>query len=157
LAFPGAPLGAVGWGDSVRGAIFRGVNPFIPIDVAQFDLEMSLLFVNPPVIPEGLKQAVVRDYVERNRHYQQVWSVIGFYDRLLTTRRIWTRLPTLILWGQADAIFPAAGAKPLHRHFPRGQRVILPRVGHLPQVEDPDVTASIYLDFPRRHGKGARP
>jgi abhydrolase domain-containing protein 6 len=112
---------------------------------------MRLLFVNPPVIPEEVKQAAVKDYVARNRHYQQVWSIIGFYDRLLSSRRIWTGLPTLILWGQADAIYPVAGAKPLLRHFPRGRRISLSQAGHLLQVENPDATAVVYLDFLRRH------
>src|SRR5262249_41860755 len=44
LAFIGSPLGIVDWNRGVREAIYRGVNPFIPVDERELDLEMGLLF-----------------------------------------------------------------------------------------------------------------
>ena len=48
LAFIGAPLGVSGWSTQVKSALYRGINPFIPISVDQFNLEMRLLFYKPP-------------------------------------------------------------------------------------------------------------
>ncbi|MDV2997235.1 MAG: Lipase 3 [Chroococcidiopsis sp. SAG 2025] len=72
LAFIGAPLGVVDWAASVRNSILDGINPFIPISKEQFDLEISLLFVTPPTIPDTVKTERVNDYITRNRHYQQI-------------------------------------------------------------------------------------
>ncbi|MDS4026156.1 MAG: alpha/beta hydrolase [Candidatus Contendobacter sp.] len=153
LAFIGSPLGIVGWGPRVREAIYQGINPFIPIDIAQFDLEMGLLFVNPPSIPEPVKAALVKDYVERNRHYQQVWDIVNLYDTMLEDGPpIW--IPTLVLWGADDRIFAVEGLDRLSYRFPRGKRVKLPGTGHLPLLENPEATTGIYLDFLRTYPAG---
>jgi pimeloyl-ACP methyl ester carboxylesterase len=146
LAFIGSPLGAVEWGKAVKNAIYQGINPFIPITVPQFDLEMSLLFVKPPTIPDPVKEALVKDYTDRNRHYQQVWDIVNLYDTLLD-RRLRIRTPTLILWGKEDRIFATDGADQLRFHIPRSRLVRLPNAGHLPQLENPSETAAIYRDF----------
>lgn len=48
IAFIGGSMGVVGWSPQIRDAIYSGINPFIPVILDQFDLEMGLLFVNPP-------------------------------------------------------------------------------------------------------------
>ena len=126
----------------------RGIHPFIPINMPQFDLEMSLLFINPPSISEPVKAALVKDYVERNRHDQQVWNIVNLYDTVLYPPRR-SRIPTLILWGKQDPIFAVEGADRLHRRFPRGKRVRLPKAGHLPLLENAKETAEVDLDFLR--------
>lgn len=156
LAFVGAPLGITEWGPRVKAAFHQGINPFIPTDLAQFDLEMRLLFVNPPAIPESVKTARVKAYVERHRHYQQVWNIVNLDDTVLySTRR--SAIPTLILWGKQDNIFTVSGADRLHRRFPRGKLVWLTDAGHLPFLENPGETAAIYLDFLRTHAAPRRP
>ncbi len=146
LALIGSPLGAVEWGTAVKEAIYQGINPFIPITVPQFDLEMSLLFVKPPAIPDTVKTALVQDYSDRNRHYQQVWDIVNLYDTLLD-RRLRIRTPTLILWGQADHIFAVEGADRLGFRIPHSRVVRLPNAGHLPHLENPGEIAAIYLGF----------
>ena len=146
LAFIGSPLGIVGWGNGVKEAIFRGVNPFIPTDIPQLDTEMSLLFVSPPAIPESIKASLVKEYDERNRHYQQVWNIVNLYGRSLYGHPI-SGVPTLIIWGQDDRVFAVEGADRLSKLFSRVKLVKMPKAGHLPQLENSDETAEIYLRF----------
>ena len=146
LAFIGSPLGIAEWSPAIKEAIYQGVNPFIPVDTAQFDLEMRLLFVHPPAIPDTIKESLITDYVERNRHYQQVWNIVNLYDTLLDHRwRI--RVPVLILWGENDQIFTVDGAEQLRSRIPGSQAVRLPDTGHLPMLENPVATAAHYLRF----------
>lgn len=146
LALIGAPLGVVDWGPRVKDAFYQGINPFIPIDSAQFDLELRLLFLNPPALGEDLKAALVKDYQARNRHYQQVWDILSLYDRVLEGE-LRIRAPTLILWGEADQIFPVTGLDRLQGRL-SGQIGRLP-VGHLPMLEQPEETATLYVRFLR--------
>ena len=146
LAFIGAPMGVVGWGKGVREAIFEGINPFIPIDVSQLDREISLLFVKPPAIPESIKASLIKDYDEHNRHYQQVWNIVNLYLDVLD-RCPKSQLPTLIVWGQNDAIFPVKSSGQLRQCYVRAKRINLSNAGHLPQQETPDEIAKIYLRF----------
>ncbi len=146
LAFIGSPLGITAWSAEIRNAIFQGINPFIPNDIAEFDLEMSLLFVDPPAIPESVKEAQVRDYVGRNRHYRQVWDIVNLYTNALDVRPK-RDIPTLIIWGEGDHVFPIDGAKRLQHRFPGSKLVKLPNTGHLPMLENAAETATVYLRF----------
>lgn len=146
LAFIGAPLGIIDWGPQVKDAIYQGINPFIPIDVRQFDLEMSLLFVTPPAIPESVKEVLVKTYLDDNRRYQQIWNIVNLYDALLYSGPK-IRDPTLIIWGKEDKIFAVEGADQLQRRVHRGKLVKLAGAGHLPLLENTDETADILIEF----------
>ena len=83
VAFIGSPLGVVDWAGEVRDAIFSGINPFIPVNEYQFDLELRLLFVKPPNIPDPEKQEIISNYVTLNRNYVDVWNIVNLYDDVL--------------------------------------------------------------------------
>ena len=150
LAFIGSPQGIIEWSPQLEAAISEGINPFIPIDVGQFDLEMSLLFVTPPVVPIEVKEAAVNQYVTRNRHYQQVWDIDNLYTTQLTQGH-WDGKPTLIIWGQNDQIFSVKGARKLKARIPRAKVIRLPDAGHLLMMENSTEAARFYLRFLKRH------
>ncbi|MGL5033989.1 MAG: alpha/beta fold hydrolase, partial [Microcystaceae cyanobacterium] len=149
LAFIGSPLGIIDWSESLKKAIINGINPFIPITIDQFDLEISLLFVTPPAIPDAVKKAKVEDYLNRDRHYQQVWNIVNLYDRIFE-QTITTKLPTLILWGEADQIYNIRGAEMLKKRLVNSQLTKLPNAGHLLLIENADQATSEYLNFLRQ-------
>lgn len=146
LAFIGSPLGVTDWASSVRNSIFDGINPFIPITKEQFDLEISLLFVTPPTIPDSVKTEKVNDYITRNRHYQQIWDIVNLYDDVLCQGRS-TQLPTLAIWGTEDNIYDIRGADRLQRCIPRSQVIRLPKAGHLLLMENSQEATADYLRF----------
>lgn len=146
LAFIGSPLGVIEWAKPLREAIYQGINPFIPITTDQFDLEISLLFVTPPQIPNAVKVAKVKDYVDRNRQYQQIWDIVNLYDQVLCQPPP-MQVSTLIIWGEEDKIYDIQGANKLQRCIPRSQLLKLPQAGHLLLIENADAAASAYLSF----------
>lgn len=146
LASIGSPLGVIDWANPVRNSILNGVNPFIPIAKEQFDLEMSLLFVTPPSIPDSVKAEKVRDYRTRNRHYQQVWDIVNLYEDILCQNRS-LQHPTLAIWGEQDQIYDIRGAERLQRCLPRSKIIQLPKAGHLLLMEDAAEAASEYVRF----------
>ena len=50
-------------------------------------------------------------------------------------------VPTLIMWGQNDKLFPIAYAKRWGERIPGSRVEIIPECGHVPAVEKPDITA----------------
>lgn len=146
LAFIGSPLGITNWATSVRKSIIEGINPFIPIAKEQFDLEISLLFVTPPTIPDRVKTEKVNDYVNRHRNYQQTWDIVNLYDDVLC-QSPHSRVPTLAIWGQEDKIYDIRDVDRLHRCLPRSQIIQLPKAGHLLSIENAQEAASNYLGF----------
>ena len=146
IAFIGAPLGVINWSPQVRESIYSGINPFIPINTHQLDLEMKLLFYRPPDIPESSKNDLINSYVESNRHYQQVWDIVNLYLRVIEVGKA-LNAPTLILWGSEDGIFNIEGVSELQRKFPNNQLWRISKSSHLLMLEKPNEVASIYLSF----------
>lgn len=146
LALIGSPLGVTDWANPVRKSILNGVNPFIPVTQEQFDLEMSLLFVTPPSIPDSVKTERVRDYRTRNQHYQQVWDIVNLYEEVLCQNRSLQR-PTLAIWGKQDQIYDIRGADRLQRCLPGSEMIQLPNAGHLLLMEDAAEAVADYIRF----------
>jgi pimeloyl-ACP methyl ester carboxylesterase len=55
----------------------------------------------------------------------------GNYGRL--------KQPVAILWGDADTVTPVAQARDLQTLLPQAALTLLPGLGHIPQIEDPDL------------------
>jgi pimeloyl-ACP methyl ester carboxylesterase len=135
----------------VRQLIFTGINPFIPITQEQFDLEISLLFVTPPSIPDSAKVEKVNDYTTHNRHYQQVWNIVNLYDDVLCQTPS-AHPPTLAIWGKEDRIFDVSGADRLRHCISGSQTIRLPNAGHLLLMENAEEATDYYLRFLRSLG-----
>jgi pimeloyl-ACP methyl ester carboxylesterase len=56
-------------------------------------------------------------------------------------------VPTLILWGSSDRLFPPAYAEEFHRLIPGSRMTVFPACGHLPNIEKPDEFVSAITSF----------
>lgn len=158
LAIIGGPMGVTGWHEPVRNAIYNGINPFIPLTVAELELEMKLLFARPFELPAALKQELVAGYSANYRQFVQVWDLVSLYHSILLPVRI-VSIPVLVVWGEQDSIFAInEGLGGLRRIVPEAHVVQLPETGHLPMVESPREVGAHWLRFlgKRSHtGSGA--
>jgi pimeloyl-ACP methyl ester carboxylesterase len=59
-------------------------------------------------------------------------------------------VPTLLAWGASDRVVPVAYAEAYRALIPGAALVIIPRAGHLPQVEQPDLLLEYLLSFAAR-------
>ncbi len=51
-------------------------------------------------------------------------------------------VPTLLIWGDHDRMFPKEHAESFRQAIPGAKAVIVPQCGHVPQIEKPDVFAA---------------
>lgn len=58
--------------------------------------------------------------------------------------------PTLVLWGEEDRVFPIAVGEELHQTIKGSQFVRVPKAGHIPQWERPDLVNQELITFIRR-------
>ena len=149
LAFVGSPLGIGPWGVKVKDALSQGINPFIPITVEQFNLEMELLFYKPPEVPETIRDQLLADYWKSNQHYQQVWNIVNLYMNQISKSSP-VRIPTLILWGKQDEIFAMHDIGALQAKYPGNRHYIMPDAGHLLMLEKPKEVSFQYIQFLKR-------
>jgi pimeloyl-ACP methyl ester carboxylesterase len=49
------------------------------------------------------------------------------------------KIPVAILWGDKDSVTPVAQARDLGTLLPQSTLTLLPGLGHIPQIEDPDM------------------
>jgi len=76
-------------------------------------------------------------------------------------RRYWetmasVRIPVLLIGGEADRLVPAASMRQTAARNPRWETVMLPGVGHTPQLEVPDTVIGAVGDWLRRTTPGTR-
>ena len=55
--------------------------------------------------------------------------------------------PTLILWGKSDRILGIKGAIPMQQAIPNSRLIWIDRCGHVPHLEQPQLTAAHILEF----------
>ena len=55
--------------------------------------------------------------------------------------------PTLLRWGEQDAMIPLTNAQDYLRAMPKARLIALPGVGHLPHEEAPAASLPVVVDF----------
>jgi pimeloyl-ACP methyl ester carboxylesterase len=73
-----------------------------------------------------------------------LWET-GFATRLGTITH-----STLVLWGEEDRVFPVAVGEELHQTIKGSQFIRVPKAGHIPQWERPDVVNQALITFIHR-------
>lgn len=107
---------------------------------ARQSLEYILGFSMP--VPKFVLDAVVRN--------SQTPAYAGFirsYDprEELDTVLQDVHVPTTIIWGELDHLLPLICAHDLHSGIANSELVLLPRVGHMPQIQAPVKVARIIM------------
>src|SRR5947209_3069128 len=88
----------------------------------------------------------------RNIYLEAPHGRRGFYPRLAELEN-----PALFLWGSHDALIPAGFSRHVRKWLPSAEQVIMPDCGHVPQVERPQETNELLMDFfARVDGQGSR-
>lgn len=60
-------------------------------------------------------------------------------------------MPTLLIWGREDRIVPLAYGQALDRALSNSELLVIEQCGHLPHIEEADITNRAILDFLERH------
>ncbi|NCC36547.1 MAG: alpha/beta hydrolase, partial [Chloroflexia bacterium] len=57
-------------------------------------------------------------------------------------------LPTLLIWGESDQVFPIEACGYVARNeIPEARLVVLPHCGHFPQIESPRLFQGVLAGF----------
>ena len=78
----------------------------------------------------------------RNIYLEAPFGRSGFYPRLSQLGP-----PALFIWGSHDRLVPPAFSRHVRRWLPEAEQVTIENCGHVPQVECPDETARLLLEF----------
>jgi pimeloyl-ACP methyl ester carboxylesterase len=137
------------------GASFRRRLAAEPMETRVMRL-LDLCFADSSKIPESRRREAGEEFEERAR---QVWanpalarSTIGLFRSWLVPRSksMWTlapriQAPTLVVWGTEDKLVTVRKAPRTAQLIPRGRLLVLPRTGHVAQMERPATVARAVL------------
>jgi pimeloyl-ACP methyl ester carboxylesterase len=84
----------------------------------------------------------------REESYRKTLEASVAQDRGAPIENI--RVPTLVIAGDEDQVYPPALARDVARRIPGAELVMMPGAGHLPNLEQPERFNEILLDFLNR-------
>lgn len=96
--------------------------------------------------------AAERDAAVGNRSALAAYAGASGSDASLRSRLAGVRPATLVLWGASDRIADVDYGAAYAGAVPGSQFLVLPEVGHVPQLEDPGLVADAVRDFVATHG-----
>jgi len=151
VALIGAPHGIRTPRPSAMDALIdAGRAPLVPGNAAEFDAMLGLLFARRPFLPHPILATAREDALARSVSNARLWREQLRDRHLLDAAVGGLRHPSLVLWGGEDRVFDASGAQGLRGRLPHAEVQVLPGVGHLPMMEDPQGTAAAYARFLER-------
>ena len=117
---------------------------------------LRLVFADIERVPQSRKEEAAAEFAERAR---MVWanpalarSTIGLFRSWLVprSRSMWTlapriTAPTLVVWGTDDKLVTVRKAPRTAQLIPRARLLVLPRTGHVAQMERPGTVARAVL------------
>ena len=137
---PGYGEVAVAWGKTPFGAAQRAL------------LRVPLLFARPERVPaewisEHNRLAQLPGYMEAVEAALRAQIDLGGQREVLVDRLADLEVPTLVVWGERDRVFPYSQAQKAVSQLRQGFLELIPDCGHLPHVEKPERFALILGRF----------
>ena len=115
-----------------------------------FPYWLARLFGDPKRIPPGTLEGYVAPVSIPGSFEYALGIVSHWTDCLQQLETILPQIadvPTLLIWGSADAAVYAQSAEKLRPHFRNCELVVYPGVGHLPYEEVPDQFNATLIEF----------
>jgi pimeloyl-ACP methyl ester carboxylesterase len=117
---------------------------------------LRLCFADPTLVPEHRIEESIHEYTERSR---QPWAPAALGRSTMELMRAWfaprsrsmwnlvpkVSAPALVVWGAEDKLVSVRKAPRTARLLPRGRLLVLPRTGHVAQMERPVTVARAAL------------
>jgi len=126
-----------------------GKNYFIPENVPEFDIFLSLVFYNPPYIPKQIKKIIVFDRQMEKEHIKLIFTQLTKNQFILQDKLKKIKVKTIIFWGREDSILPVSSAYEFHKGIKKSKLHIFEKCGHIPFYEKRSETATVYKKFLR--------
>ncbi|MDN3645912.1 alpha/beta hydrolase [Pontixanthobacter aestiaquae] len=113
------------------------------------------------MVEQSLRQSVTNQDIVTDEAVDRYWEMLRYPGnraatifRFSQTRVPFTEeqmasldIPSLIIWGEEDAIIPLSAGEWLNTHLPNSELLVLPNIGHLPMEEAPNETAATVRSF----------
>lgn len=111
------------------------------------------------LVEKSFRQSVSNETIVTDEAVDRYWEMLRYpgnraatIARFGQTREPFTKeqmaslnMPSLVVWGDQDALIPLAAGEWLDTHLPNSQLVVFEDIGHLPMEEIPDDSANAVI------------
>jgi abhydrolase domain-containing protein 6 len=134
----------------------KGINPLLTGSSDEYERLLNLCFVKQPFIPSQFKKILVADAIAHRKFDEKIWNDMKLHrasdGSFSPEPHLDPYLPkiqarVLIVWGDTDRILDVGGAAVLEKKLKNCQAVVMKETGHMPMLEKPKETASLYVGF----------
>lgn len=134
----------------------EGENLFIVRDASGYEQFLTRIFARPPWLPRPVRVHLAdqlrrsADWYERLMLDLHTSTMAGNIDGVLSNVDLASiRVPTLVVWGERDTLFPVLHGEHVVRSIPGAKLEVLDGVGHCPHLESPVKLAAAIERFVR--------
>ncbi|MEN0063838.1 MAG: alpha/beta fold hydrolase [Myxococcota bacterium] len=126
-----------------------------------YDRLMKRLFAKPMVVPAVVNHFLCSEYARQADWFVRVAGDLASSRETLHGEG-WSSaidltaidVPTLVLWGDRDSLFPVSHAQAMARQIPGARLELIPGIGHCPHLESPGNLAQAVRRFVQTVGRG---
>lgn len=133
---------ATGWMTSPLGKLFLKTG--IPISKAKENAE-GCMWDKTKVYEEN----VYNNYIMNNKEHTLSWMIKMAQSNVMPDTALLGKItcPTLIIWGNEDAIINVESAPHFKNNIQNSQLVVFEHCGHVPMIEEPEKTKEFWERF----------
>ena len=138
--------------------IRQGRNFFAINHEDDFNRIMGTLFYHKPELPEIMRHYMYKKFLSNKDWYDRLMNELthglleahdeDIDEKLLLNHKIKElTMPTLLIWGDTDRLFPLEIAQIFEKNIPNAKLEVFKKTGHMPQVERPGKFAKTFKAF----------
>lgn len=116
-----------------------GKNPLMSRNEDEFAATFNFVMNDPPCIPRPMLNAMSRGRIRNFDLEERIFTQVKADS--VEQRVTGMTIPALIVWGVKDRALSVESAEILHKIMPKPQVIIMPDIGHLPMIENPQRSA----------------
>lgn len=126
-----------------------GRNPFIIQSREQFDQFYAMTMAQPPLVPDIVLEAVYLSYQSRQARLQKIFD--DFHQsQTLEPQLHKLKAPAMLWWGSEDQLLHVSATELWQAGIEQLEVHVFEGIGHMPMLEIPSETASLYQEFLHR-------
>ena len=108
-------------------------------------------FINMAFDPRTVTEQTIQEFVDRMKLPNAKYAFMSTMLAIRNTTDLASRLnkilsPTMIIWGEQDEMIPVKYSED-YRNIPNSNLKIIPKCGHTPFTEKPELFSKIAIDF----------
>jgi pimeloyl-ACP methyl ester carboxylesterase len=127
----------------------HGTYLLLASNEAEFAAVIKRIFVRPPPLPYCVRWVASRRSAAYFPLHAKIFDQLldRGYDYQLEPLLPAITQPVLLMWGDQDSIVPLSVMRTFARLLPHAHSILLPNIGHVPQIEAPKRATDEYRAF----------